>query len=62
MLNTAKTLRRYSHVRAFGVSNPSPIVANDINFIDSNNGVMMGSIAELSTELNKLGVIIRDTS
>jgi Ca2+-binding RTX toxin-like protein len=56
MLNTAKTLRRYSNVQAFGINNLSPIVANDINFIDSNNGVMMNSIADLSTELQKSGL------
>ncbi len=56
MQNTAKTLRRYSNVQAFGVNNLSPIVANDISFIDSNNGVMMNSIADLSTELSKSGL------
>jgi Ca2+-binding RTX toxin-like protein len=56
MLNTAKTLRRYSHVQAFGVTNPSPTVAADINFIDSNNGVIMSNIANLSTELSKSGL------
>jgi hypothetical protein len=56
MLNTAKTLRRYANVQAFGLNNLSPIVANDINFIDSNNGVMMSSIADLSTELSKSGL------
>ncbi|NJL52211.1 MAG: VWA domain-containing protein [Hydrococcus sp. SU_1_0] len=56
MLNTAKTLRRYSNVQAFGVTNLSPIVTNDINFIDSNNGVMMNSIADLPTELQKSGL------
>jgi Ca2+-binding RTX toxin-like protein len=56
MLNTAKTLRRYSHVQAFGVNHPNSIVGQDINFIDSNNGVMMSNLSSLATELNKSGL------
>jgi Ca2+-binding RTX toxin-like protein len=56
MLNTAKTLRQYANVQAFGLPNINPNVAKDINFIDSNSGVIMNNLADLSTEFGKSGL------
>ncbi|MGL5941796.1 MAG: hypothetical protein ACRC2S_15720 [Waterburya sp.] len=59
----SKRLRRYSNVQAFGwdenLNNPSLadlVMKSEIDFADSNDGVMMSSIADLSTELQKSGL------
>ena len=56
MLNTAKFLRRYSNVQAFGLSHLNPIVARDLNFIDSNDGVIIDDTSQLATEIIKSGL------
>jgi Ca2+-binding RTX toxin-like protein len=55
----AQNLRRVSNVQAFGIydsTDPGGVTSSQINFVDSNNGVLVNNINDLSTELNKSGL------
>ncbi len=58
MLLKARDVRELANVQAFGLdpNNAFPLMARDINWIDSNQGVMLDSFSKLSTELNKSGL------
>ena len=56
MLNTAKLLRKYSNVQAFGLSHLNPNFARNLNFIDSNEGVIIDDNSQLATEIIKSGL------
>jgi len=55
----SKRLRRFSHVRAFGLHEPGQagtVVEGEIDFADSNDGVLINDITQLSAELQKSGL------
>ncbi len=56
----AQNLRRFSHVQAFGINEepnePGAVTSGQLNFVDSNDGVLVSDIANLSDELNKSGL------
>jgi Ca2+-binding RTX toxin-like protein len=55
----AQNLRRVSNVQAFGIydpTDPGGVTSSQINFVDSNNGVLVNGVSQLSTELQKSGL------
>ena len=56
----AQTLRRFSNVQAFGIddgtNSAGGVTQSQLNFVDSNNGVIVGDASNLSAELNKSGL------
>lgn len=50
----AERLRNFAEVKAFGFDNASPLQIDDV---DSDDGVMVGSVGDLSTELQKSGLV-----
>jgi Ca2+-binding RTX toxin-like protein len=55
----AQRLRRFSNVQAFGIYDPldpGGVTSSQINFVDSNNGVLVNNLNDLSSELNKSGL------
>ncbi|MBW4533543.1 MAG: VWA domain-containing protein [Pleurocapsa minor HA4230-MV1] len=55
----AQRLRRFSNVQAFGIYDPldpGGVTSSQINFVDSNNGVLVNNVNDLSTELQKSGL------
>jgi Ca2+-binding RTX toxin-like protein len=58
-VNDAMNLRRVSNVQSFGIydpTDPAGVTSSQINFVDSNNGVLVNNINDLSTELQKSGL------
>ncbi len=56
----AQTLRRFSNVQAFGIddgtNSAGGVTQSQLNFVDSNNGLIVGDASNLSAELNKSGL------
>ncbi len=56
----AQTLRRFSNVQAFGIddgtNSAGGVTQSQLNFVDSNNGVIIGDASNLSAALNKSGL------
>ena len=56
----AMNLRRFSNVQAFGIddgtNSPGGVTQSQLNFVDSNQGLIVGDASNLSAELQKSGL------
>ncbi|MBE9044435.1 VWA domain-containing protein, partial [Pleurocapsales cyanobacterium LEGE 10410] len=56
----AMNLRGFANVQAFGInenpSEPGAVTTSQLNFVDSNDGVVVDNISNLSTQLNQSGL------
>ena len=56
----AQRLRRFSNVQAFGIddgtNSPGGVTQSQLNFVDSNQGLIVGDASNLSAELQKSGL------
>ena len=56
----AQNLRRFANVQAFGIddgsNSPGGVTQSQLNFVDSNEGLIVGDASNLSAELQKSGL------